>query len=207
MDGRQVIAALIIVLAFSLVFAPVTMADWAEQASFSTDRVDESELRDDVPVMQFENLSGTARDAVENAISSPEGSHTVYGKADWPDRFVYSDYVAPGRGEYAVVHEGQYYRLTTFAGGGFTFVYWLYEIPIIVYGVVLLWVGFATAEGVRSRRFAVLSAIAGGGFHLLGPALDFPVVSPRTFVQLSVVALLALLAGVVLTRPSGDGAT
>ena len=70
-------------------------------------------------------------------IESPDGSHTVYGREDWPDRFHYSDYTAPGRGTYAIVYGGQYYRLDTYAGGGFPFVYWILELPFVAYGLLL----------------------------------------------------------------------
>lgn len=200
MDSRQVLGILAVLAGVSLVLAPVTMADWSEQATLSTDSVDEAQLHEDVPTIPYQNLSMEARNAVERAISSSDGSVTIYGKADWPDRFFYSDYIAPGRGLYAIEYRDDLYRLTTNARGGFAFTYWIYELPVIVYGVVLLWVGLATAEGVRSRRFGAIATIPAVSFHLLGPAFDFPLLSPRQFVGFGGIATIGLVAGILVSH-------
>jgi len=182
----------IAVVALSLAGAPWTMADWSEQADFSTERVDPSEVHDATPVLRFEELSPDARVAVRRTIESPDGFHTVYGAEDWPDRFTYSDSAVPGRGRYAVVYDGRYYELVTYAGGGFPFVYWALELPFVVYGLLLGIVGYRVHRGGRSARTAMLPAAAGVGFHLLGPELDFPLIEPMAFVGLGLVAVATL---------------
>lgn len=150
-----------------------------------------------MPILRYENLPADAQDAVRRAVESPDGYHTVYGNEDWPDRFFYSDYSAPGQGLYAVVYEGQHYELHTYAGGGFPFVYWLYELPFVAYGLVLARVAYRTYRGGRSGSVAALAAAPGVAFHLLGPEFDFPLLAPMQFVALGAVATVALLFGLV----------
>lgn len=197
MDRRQIASLGIVVVALSLVGAPITMADWGEQATVSVERIDESQVDEEAPILRFERLSTNAQDAVRRAIESADGHHTVYGYEDWPDRFFYSDYIAPGQGLYVVVYEGQHYRLTTYAGGGFPFVYWLFELPFVVYGVVLLWVGRFAYRETRSSYAVAVATLLGIAFHLLGPEFDFPVLAPKQFVGLGVVATIAVVTGVV----------
>lgn len=198
MDPRKAVALLAAAVALSLVAAPVTMADWSEQASFSVERIDDpAQLRNGTPMLQYESLSAPARDAVRRAIESPDGHHVVYGADDWPAEFFYSDHVSPGRGWYAVVYGGQHYRLTTSAAGAFPFVYWLYELPFVAYGLVLGGVALLTYRGARSPRVAAVAAAPGVAVHLLGPAFDFPLVAPMQFVGLGVVAVAALVGGLL----------
>lgn len=194
---RRVAALLVALLALSLVGAPVTMADWGQQAVFSVEPVEPSEVREETPVVRYGNLSPDARRAVRRAIESPDGSHVVYGADDHPEGFFYSDYSAPGRGIYAVVYEGRYYRLTTSAGGGFPFVYWLYELPFVVYGLVLAAVAARTYRGEHPPRVAALAAVPGVAAHLLGPAFDFPLVAPTQFVGLGLLAVVAVVGALV----------
>ncbi|MFC6827115.1 hypothetical protein [Halopelagius fulvigenes] len=185
MDDRylSVASALFaVVVAASLVGAPLAMADWGEQAEFSVEPVQRSERDDEVPVLRYEELPFDARDAVRRAVESPDGHHVVYGWEDAPDRFFYSDYAAPGNGRYVVVYEGRYYRLETYAGGGFPFVYWLYELPFVAYGLILASVAVRTYDGERSPRTAAVLALLGVAFHLLGPEFDFPLIPPGAFV-------------------------
>ncbi|CQR48592.1 MULTISPECIES: hypothetical protein [Haloferax] len=199
MSRRLVVSAFALLVALSLVGAPVTMADWSEQVSFSASEIDASQVRDETPVLRYDELDADAQDAVRQAVESPDGSHVVYGDEDWPDRFFYSDYTAPGQGLYAVVYEGDYYRLYTFAAGGFPVIYWLYELPFVAYGLALGRVGTRAYREEGSVRLATGAAVVGAAFHLVGPVFDFPVGSPTTFVGLGVVAAAALVGGVVAT--------
>ncbi|MFW5919615.1 MAG: hypothetical protein ACOC0F_03010 [archaeon] len=131
-----------------------------------------------------------------------DGYYTVYGRENWPDRFFYSDYSAPVGGQYAIVYEGQHYRLTTYASGGFPFVYWLMELPFVAYGLALLLVGYRTVQGKRSPRTALLATIPGVAFHLLGPEFNFPLLNPGAFVQLGIAATIGLVAVLVWTGRS-----
>ncbi|WP_396611545.1 hypothetical protein ACH9L7_15285 [Haloferax sp. S1W] len=208
MVRRGVFALLAALVALSLVAAPATMADWGEQAVFSVERIDESQVREETPVLQYDSLPADAQDAVRNAIESPDGSNTVYGAEDWPDQFFYSDYSAPGNGLYAVVYEGQHYRLYTYAGGGFPFVYWLYELPFVVYGVALAWVASRTHRGSLSPQTAALATAPGVAFHLLGPEFDFPLLDPMQFIGLGVAATVVLGVGLAVSvRGREDAST
>ena len=195
MHARTLAAAVALLAALPLVAAPVTMADWGEQAQFSTEPVDPSELDDEVPVLRYENLSAPAQRAVRSAVESPDGSHVVYGHEDWPERFFYSDYSAPGRGHYGLVYEGEHYRLWTYAGGGFPFVYWVLELPFVLAGLVLGYGAVLARRGDVSARFPGLGAAAAVGLFALGPVFDFPLVAPGQYVWLGVLGLVALAVG------------
>ena len=209
MDRRPFLALLVGLVAVSLVGSPVTMADWGQQAYHPTERIEQSDIDAETPTLRYENLSNLAQNAVRRAIESPDGDHTVYGREDWPDRFFYSDYVAPGQGRYAVVYEGQYYRLETYAGGGFPFVYWLYELPFVVYGLVLGWVAARTYRGEMTTPTAASATVLGVAFHALGPEFDFPLLAPMQFVALGVAATIAVAASLVWlsAREADDTAT
>ncbi|GAD51800.1 hypothetical protein MBEHAL_0560 [Halarchaeum acidiphilum MH1-52-1] len=164
-DARLVVAPLAGLVALTLVGAPFTMNDWGEQATLSVEKIDQSQVRNATPVLHADDLSAGGRAAVERAIESPDGYDTVYGREDWPADFTYSDNIAPGRGICAVVNEGDTYRLTTDAAGGFPFVYWLRELPFVVYGLSLAALAVGTYRDTRPpylrRRRARLAGRAG----------------------------------------------
>jgi len=188
----------------SLVGAPVTMADWGEQASLSTERVEPSDIRDGTPTLYYERLSEPARDAVRAAIESPDGDHTVYGTEDWPGRFTFSDSIGPGDGLYVIVYEGQRYSLTTYSTGTFPFVFWLYELPFIAYGLCVGWLARRVFLGHPVTRGTTLATGTGALFHLLGPEFDFPLVAPKQFVAVGTVACLVLPVWLRLTATRTD---
>lgn len=197
MDHRYYCTLFIGIVALSLIGAPMTMADWSEQASFSAQSIEESQVHDETPILQYENLSTSAQNAVRQTIKSSDGYHTIYGSEDWPDQFFYSDYTAPGQGIYAIVYEGEYYRISTYAGGGLPFIYWLYELPFIVYGFLLGWAALGVYQGERSIHGAVLVTSLGILFHILGPEFDFPLLTPVQFVGLGIMAAVVVLLGLV----------
>lgn len=200
MDSRQVVALSAGLVALSLVAAPVTMAAWSQQASFSVDHVDEPSNTSAVPVIRYGNLSTPAQRAVRRAIESLDGHYVVYGRGDWPDRFFYSDNSAPGKGLYIIDYHGDYYRLYTSAVGGFAFLYWLLEVPFILYGLALAYAAGRVYRDRLSLLTVSVAALAGVAFHLLGPELDFPLLRPTEFVILGGFAVLALWAGLTWQR-------
>jgi hypothetical protein len=202
---RQIVALLAIVVAAPLVAAPITMADWSEQATFSAEEVLQSNIDEEVPVLPYTNLSTDAQAPVRRAIESQEGRYTVYGHDDWPEQFFYSDYGVPGQGLYAIIYDGQYYQLSTYAGGGFPFLYWFLELPFIGYGLCLGWAAHKTYHGTFSSWGAALVLALGVGFNLLGPAFDFPLVAPMQFVGLGVVGLVAVLGWIWASTRTASG--
>ena len=70
---RQIVALLAIVVAAPLVAAPITMADWSEQATFSVEEVPQSNINEEIPVLAYPNLSTDAQAPVRRAIESQEG--------------------------------------------------------------------------------------------------------------------------------------
>lgn len=195
---RTVLALLALLVGASLVGAPVTMADWGQQASHHVEPVDADEVDDEVPVLQYESLSPAAQNAVLSAIQSPDNQHTVYGREDFPEEFFYSDYAAPGQGVYVIEYEGQQYRLQTFATGGFPFVYWVMELPFVVYGLLLGLASVRLERGDEAPATGAVAAAIGVGLHLHGPELDFPLLTPDQFVALGIGA--AALLGAWLAR-------
>ncbi|CQH63900.1 uncharacterized protein HHUB_4219 (plasmid) [Halobacterium hubeiense] len=197
MNRRVILSLFALLVAFSLVGAPITMADWGEQATFSSERIEKSDIQGDTPLLQYDSLSNSAQDAVRRTIESPDGHYTVFGNEDRPDRFFYSDYAAPGQGLYAIAYEGQYYRFTTYASGGFPFVYWLYQLPFIIYGLILGGVSYTSLQGRTTARTAALTAVPGIAFHRLGPEFDFPLLTPMQFVGFGVLAVILVLIGLL----------
>jgi len=176
----SVLVALLV--ACSLIGAPFTMADWGEQAVFSVERVDAAELDDELPVLEYESLSAPAQDAIRSAIDAPDGRHTVYGEADRPDEFFYTYNGRPGKGIYAINDDGRYYRLVTDVSGGLPPIYWLLEGPFILYGLLLASVASRAYREEDGLRLIAGFTLVGLTFHLLGPAVDFPVFDPMAFV-------------------------
>lgn len=194
MVRRRVVALCTLLVGVSLVGAPVTMADWGEQASHSVEPVDPDEVHDEMPVYRSENLSAAGQRAVRRAVESPDGRSVEYGREDWPEEFQYSDDV----GYYVVVYEGQHYQLTTYASGGFPFLYWVFELPFVAYGLVLGWLGVGVTRETRSEAVALALTGVGVGFHRLGPAFDFPILDPGPFVLLGLLAAVLVPLGFVV---------
>lgn len=143
------VAALLVALA--LLVSPLLLYPHAGQAEYShsVERIDQSEIPDEVDVRQYESLSPEAQRAVDRAIAAPDGSATVYGAANRPPEFFYSDYADYGRGIYVIEKGGAYYRLTTFAGGGLL-PRGVFETAALV--LVAAAVGVAGAAGWRDGR-------------------------------------------------------
>ncbi|MFB6136755.1 MAG: hypothetical protein ABEJ42_00230 [Halobacteriaceae archaeon] len=210
MNVRLAVAAAALLVSLTLAGAPVTMADWGEQVAVSVTPTDEADVYRDgsldrsryEEVVRYEDLPDDARAVVDRTLadlrsSSPDrygrvdGSVTIYGYEDAPDRFEYPGDTSAG---YALVRDGSFYRLTTTTTAGFPFVYWVFEAPFVLFGLALAWVGWAVREGRVPVGDGAVAAAAGAGFHALGPELDFPVLGPRQFAVLGAVAAAGLLA-------------
>ncbi|WP_410766598.1 hypothetical protein [Haloferax sp. DFSO60] len=206
MNREAVVVLLAAVVGLSLVASPVLMHDWTERATFSTEPAAQSLLDGEIPIHQYDDLSQDAQRAVRKSIESPDGSHSIYGREDWPDDFEYAtDTVDPGSGWYIADYQGAYYELKTWGDGGFWFVYWAYELPVMGYGFVLLWLTRRAYIGRYPARNMVALAALGVTFHLLGPEFDFPILAPMQLVGAWTVASVAIVLVAVreytYTRP------
>jgi hypothetical protein len=185
-----VLAVLALVVAASLVGSPLTMADWSTQSHHAV--VASGDEVDRQAEYQYDALSATGQAVVRETIA--EGQYRTYGDDGRVSAFSYADY---GQ-RHVVAYNGTRYEIVTLALGGFPFVYWVMELPFVLYGLLL---GLAVRRLDRGTDgFGVVAAavVAGASFHLLGPEFDFPLLSPGAFVGLGTVA--ALLLGAWLGR-------
>jgi hypothetical protein len=199
MNREGVAGVFAVIVALSLIGAPVTMDDWAEQATFEVDSVERSEVEEWMPRYQYENLSSEGRHAVRCAIESTDKSCTVYGDEDLPDEFGYSDQPT----DYVIIYENQYYLLSTSWGGWFPVGFLLLELPFIAYGIALVRIAAGALRSEYTPRITLLATLIGLTFHLLGPELDFPIISAEAYFWLGVFAVGSLTT-VVWTASKND---
>lgn len=169
LDDPRVPSLAALVVALLLLGSPLVLYPHVGQAEYdhSVERIDRSEVPSEVDVRQYEDLSPEAQHAVDRAIANPDGSATVYGEANEPPEFFYSDYADYGRGIYVIEKGGTYYRLTTFAGGGFFPADLIAAVALALTGVA---VGTAGVTGWRRERVRTPLAFAVGGLAVLAVA-------------------------------------
>jgi hypothetical protein len=191
---RSVLSVLALVVAVSLIGAPLTMHDWGEKAHIGAEPIENtSNLPEETPVLQYESLSPNAQQAVRVAIQ--RGGVTIYGTEDWPDEFAYGDVLEPGSGRYVVVYEGQPYRVTTVGGlgvGNDPVERTAFQLPFVGYGLFLLYVTRQTDSDDRSLRTPGAFVAVGASFHLLGPEFDFWMLSPIGYSALGFIGFLVI---------------
>ena len=198
------LAALLVALL--LLGSPLVLYPHAGQAEYdhSVERIDRSEVPEEVTVQQYENLSPAAQRAVDRAVAAPDGSATVYGEANEPPDFFYSDDADYGRGIYVIERGGTNYRLTTYAGGGI-FPRGVFETAALV--LVAAAVGVAGAAGWRDRRRRVPTGFAVGGLAVLAlAAAPVPHAGPLSALD-PFGLLLAAPAAWLAVGATQDGAT
>lgn len=100
----------------------------------------------------------------------------MFGEANRPPEFFYSDYADHGQGIYVIEKGGQLYRLETFAAG------WIFPRNAFETAALVLTglaVGLAGAVGWRRERRRVPAGFAVGGLATLGLVVaPFPAGSP-----------------------------
>lgn len=150
MSPRSVLSVLALVVAVSLIGAPLTMHDWGEKAGIRAEPIENtSSVPEETPVLQYESLSPNAQQAIRVAIQ--RGGVTIYGTEDWPDEFAYTDVLR----QYVVVYEGQPYRGTTAGGIGVgkdPVERTAFQLPFVGYGLFLLYVTRQTDRDDLSLR-------------------------------------------------------
>lgn len=206
MNGRRepaaatVVAVLAGLVGLTLVGAPLTMADWGEQTRFRAEAADSDSFGSDTPTVRYSELSPAGQRTVDKAIDA-EDAIIVYGHEDRPgEPFRYTEHIHV----VDVVRDGQHYRVRALDTGGFPFVYWLLESPLILYGVALLVAAKRVFRGSYSPGPTLLAAGFGAGLHLVGPEFDFPLGPPVLVVGLGTGGLV-LLGGDLLRRSATTG--
>ncbi|MFB6125481.1 MAG: hypothetical protein ABEJ59_05935 [Halanaeroarchaeum sp.] len=147
----------------------------AEQPTYehAIERVDRSAIPDRADVMHYANLSPEARAAIDDAL---HGDGVIRGRADRLSEFFYSDHASLGRGLYFVERDGSYYRLTTFAGGGFFLAGLLVNGALFALGLA---VGAVGALSFRTDRRRLPTVFGAFGVHVLGASFVAPVANWR----------------------------
>lgn len=165
MDRRLPAVAALLVAAL-LVATPLYLFPHAGQDEYdhSVERIDRSEVPPEVEVRHYENLSADGKRAFDAALAAPDGRATVYGDANRPPEFFYSDNADYGRGIYVVEKGGAYYRLETYAGGGLFPGDLFAAVALALLGGAVAVVG---AAGWRRERTREPAAAAGGGLAVL----------------------------------------
>ncbi|MEF8819524.1 MAG: hypothetical protein V5A31_06045 [Haloferacaceae archaeon] len=89
LDGPRVPSLAALLVAVALLVSPLVLYPHAGQDEYdhSVERIDESEVPEEVTVRRYENLSAEAQRAVDRAVAAPDGSATVYGETNKPPEF------------------------------------------------------------------------------------------------------------------------
>ena len=194
---RRAVALVALLLAGILVVNPAYLSFWHTQYSHSVEPVAQSEVPEEADVLAYESLSSDAKHAFQKAVENG-GSYVVYHERNVPGDFFYStDYSELGKGIYYVQYEGDYYRLGTFAGGGFPFVYWFYEALLAAFGLAVGVVGYRTYRG-GSTWPAVALVVLGVALLLGGPLTRFPA---GESLWMDAVVVAAGVGGLAVVRP------
>lgn len=172
---RRAVAVVALLLAGALVVSPVTLSFWHSHYSHSVERVSAGDVPEEADVLAYDSLSSDAQRVVRKAVESDDGHYAVYRERNAPDEFFYSDHAELGQGIYYVEYQGVHYELSTYAAGGFPFVYWFYEGLLVAFGAILGTVARPTFRGDRSPWVALALSLFAVALLLGGPLTRFPV--------------------------------
>lgn len=174
---RRLPALFALAVALLLLANPLYLYPHAGQPEYShsIERIDASEIPDEAAVLNYTDLSPNAKRAVDKALASPDNDAVVYGEANKPPEFFYSDYAEVGQGIYFIYKDGTYYQLTTYAGGGlFPIDLWL-RWGMFLFGACLATLGVRSLRDERRRvpaafggLGALFVAVAGAGVEPYG---------------------------------------
>lgn len=158
---RRLPALFALLVAFLLLTSPLYLLPHAGQPEYyhSIERIDTSGIPENVTVLNYTDLSPEAKRAIDKAIASDDNDAVVYGEADKPPEFFYSDYMEVGHGIYFIHKDGTYYQLTTYAGGGlFPIDLWL-QWGMLLFGGCLAILSGRSLRDQRQRIPAVFGAL------------------------------------------------
>lgn len=172
-------------VALLLVANPLYVLPHAGQPEYHHDvePVAESEVPAEADVLQYADLSAEAKAALRDART---GDGVVYGEANEPPEFFYSDHVGLNQGIYYVQRGDSYYRVMTAAGGGIFPMALFLRWGLVLLGVGIGLVGYGSARSGRSAPAL--------GVGVLGLALLLGVVATGRW-DVSGVSLGHLLLG------------
>jgi hypothetical protein len=206
LDDPRVPSLAALLVALLLLASPFVLYPQVGQAEYdhSIERIDQREIPGEADVRQYEDLSPEAQGAVDRSLADPDGSATVYGEANEPPEFFYSDYTDYGRGIYVIQKDGTYYRLTTYAGGGLLPTGLITAAALALTGVA---VGAAGVAGWGRERTRTPLVFAGGGLAVLAAAVaSFSPAGPFGAADLFV-PLLAVPVAWLAVGATHDGET
>jgi hypothetical protein len=206
LDDPRAFSLAALLVAVALLASPFVLYPHAGQSQYdhSVERIDQNEVPEEVTVRQYEDLSPEAQRAVDRALADSDGSASVYGEANRPPEFFYSDYADYGNGIYLIQKDEAYYRLTTYAGGGL-FPFGVFETVALV--LVAAAVGLSGATGWCDRRRRVPAGFAVGGLAVLAlAAAPVPHAGPLSALDPFGILLAAPLAWLTVGA-THDGAT
>ncbi|MFC5368355.1 hypothetical protein [Salinirubrum litoreum] len=207
---RRLATLVVLLVAVPLVAAPLVAFPTADQPTYVHDieQIDEREIPADVTVQQYDDLSPEARQAIDSALASDDGTAVVRGEANEPPEFAYSDTTFWGDGRYAVEKNGEHYELTTYAAGGID----VSPITERLLQLLGLFVGVAGIVGVHDGRERTATAVAGvAAVPLFGTVIHSvglaEVDALVLFSALGAFCVAVAGVGVVTPRPVGVAVT
>lgn len=143
-------------VALLLLTNPVYLLSHASQSEYRHDiePVSANEVPAEADVIRYATLSAQAKAAIRDA-QTEDG--IVYGEANKPPEFFYSDYASLNHGIYYVKQNGTYYRLRTYAYSGPSldrFLQW----ALVVLGLGIGLIGYVSLLDRRRRLPTTIGA-------------------------------------------------
>lgn len=195
---RRVVGVVALLIAVVVVANPLYLSFWHDQYYHSTEEVTADSVPEEADVLAYQNFSADGKTAFRKAVEDDEGHYVVYYESNVPEEFFYSDYSNLGKGLYYVQYQGNYYRFSTYAGGGFPFTYWFYEGLLALFGLTLAVVGHRTYEHRESSWPAVALSLLAVGLLVGSPLFRFPF---GESLWMDAVMIAPLVGGVVVFLP------
>jgi hypothetical protein len=200
MDRSALPAAALLALGVTLLVAGVSLFPHAGDPAYvhSVEQIAADDVPPEANVTNVTALSPEGRAAFRNALESEDGTYVVRDEADRPPDLFYSDHAEIDRGIYVVRSQGEYYRLSTSAGGGFGFIAYGIKLLLGAVGVLFALVGGASLYLGRERLpIAAWAGLGGVALVFLLRTLRLGVV-PYGLVQWLPVAAAAFVAAAAL---------
>ena len=187
-------------IALLLILSPLYVLPTAGQPVYShnIEQVSHSEVPEEAKILQYENLSSEAKAAVLDA-RNDDGY--VYGEANKPPEFFYSDYAQVNQGIYYVQQDGTYYQVVTHSVGSLVPVYFILRWSLVIFGLGVGLIGYVSLRD--SRRWLPVAFGILGGLLLIVVAFG----GRESVPGIRALVLLLLTLGGIVSAFVGFGAT